>query len=310
MTRAWLAAWLWLATTGLCLVTTSASAADAPTLRNAWYHIEVVIFDRLDDAAAGELMLGKPATPFPLTTRAFVAADPAQVYPLDPAALSEPALPSLDVNAAPPSSTAATPPAPADHGAATGAPETAAAPPTPAQQAQALLDDYEQSLLAQCFQWQPRTTFVLTRQAARLDRSGRYRVLLHGAWIAPVPDRDSPLPMLIQTGDKSGDRWRIEGTIAVTVARYLHTDVVLRYRVDSPAPNDATAPPGYLEMREDRRLRSGELHYLDHPRFGVLLQIDPVTVPDALAARIDALLAPPPETPQPVPGPQPTPSRG
>jgi hypothetical protein len=151
---------------------------------------------------------------------------------------------------------------------------------------------------------------VLTRQAARLDRSGRYRVLLHGAWIAPVPDRDSPLPMLIQTGDRSGDRWRIEGTIAVTVARYLHADVALRYLVDSATPDDVTGPPDYLEMQEGRRLRSGELHYLDHPRFGVLLQIDPVTVPDTLAARIDALLAPPPTTPQPVPAPQPTPSGG
>jgi hypothetical protein len=307
MRRVWSAALLWLVTIGLCLATTRVAAEDAPALRNAWYHIEVVIFDRLEDASAGELMIGKPATPFPLSARAFVAADPSQVYPLDPATLSEPALPSLTFTPSQPSSTASVPAA--DTGAATAAPGPAAPPPTPAQQAQALLDEYEQSLFAQCFEWLPPKTFVLSAPAARLDRSGRYRVLLHGAWIAPLPDRDAPLPMLIQTGAKSGDRWRIEGTIAVTVARYLHADVELRYLVDATAPNDPTAPPTYLEMREDRRLRSGELHYLDHPRFGVLLQIDPVTVPDGLAARIDALLAPPPELPQPAPDQQPTPAK-
>jgi Peptidoglycan-binding protein, CsiV len=271
-----LAALLWL-------YAAATHAADVPALRNAWYRTEIVIFERLDDAAAGEQLLGKSAAPLPLSSRAFVAADPALVYPLAQTTLAEPPLPTLDTALAP----AAT-----DVGV-TGQ-VAAALPPTPVERARALLDDYEDSLFAQCFQWQPAKTLQLTSQAARLGRSGRFRVLLHGAWIAPIPDRDSPLPMLLQTGERSGDRWRVEGTIAVTLGRYLHADVALRYLLQPLAGgNDDFSAPDYLELQEVRRLRSGELHYLDHPRFGVLLQIDPVTLPDALSQQIDALLAPP-----------------
>ena len=31
-----------------------------------------------------------------------------------------------------------------------------------------------------------------------------------------------------------------------------------------------------MELREQRRMRSGELHYLDHPKFGVLARVDPI----------------------------------
>ena len=46
--------------------------------------------------------------------------------------------------------------------------------------------------------------------------------------------------------------------------------------------------PGYFVLDERRRLRSDELHYLDHPKFGVLAVIQPVGVPEKL---IDALTA-------------------
>jgi len=283
----WLPLLLWL-------TAPSVQGADAPTLRNAWYRIEVIVFERNDDATGGEQLLGRAATPLPLTSRAFIAPDPARVYLLDPVTLGEPPLPSfaaaLARDAAP-----TTPPT----GAAAAAPPPLSQPASPAERAAALMSAYEDSLFEQCFTWQSPATLVLRNQAARLDRSGRYRVLLHGAWIAPIPDRDAPLPMLIQTGDRSGDRWRVEGTIAVTLGRYLHADVALRLLLD-PLPGAAAAAPDYLELHELRRLRSGELHYLDHPRFGVLLQIDPVGLPDALSAQIDALLQPPAAAP--VPG--------
>ena len=49
------------------------------------------------------------------------------------------------------------------------------------------------------------------------------------------------------------------------------------------------AQPPYMVMEESRRVRSGELHYLDHPKLGVLVRISPVVVPDALASAYLAL---------------------
>jgi hypothetical protein len=46
-----------------------------------------------------------------------------------------------------------------------------------------------------------------------------------------------------------------------------------------------------MELREQRRMRSGELHYLDHPKFGVLARVDPIQPPDTLVAELARLAA-------------------
>ena len=59
----------------------------------------------------------------------------------------------------------------------------------------------------------------------------------------------------------------LDGTIRVHLARYLHADVDLvyhRYGVETP-----------FRLTTSRRMRSGELHYLDHPVFGVLIKVVP-----------------------------------
>ncbi|HSS64310.1 MAG TPA: CsiV family protein [Gammaproteobacteria bacterium] len=59
----------------------------------------------------------------------------------------------------------------------------------------------------------------------------------------------------------------LDGTIRVYLARYLHADVDLvyhRHGVETP-----------FRLATSRRMRSGELHYLDHPVFGVLIKVIP-----------------------------------
>ncbi len=48
-------------------------------------------------------------------------------------------------------------------------------------------------------------------------------------------------------------------------------------------------PAGYMQLHESRRMRSGELHYLDHPKLGILVRIDPVQIPDSLSEAYTAL---------------------
>lgn len=59
----------------------------------------------------------------------------------------------------------------------------------------------------------------------------------------------------------------LDGTLTLTRSRYLHMAVDLIYN------DPKTGVP--LQLKESRRMRSGELHYLDHPRFGVLVQAMP-----------------------------------
>ena len=60
----------------------------------------------------------------------------------------------------------------------------------------------------------------------------------------------------------------------------------------APADPGAAEEPAYMELREQRRMRSGELHYLDHPKFGILARVDPIQPPEALLAELARLGAP------------------
>ena len=58
----------------------------------------------------------------------------------------------------------------------------------------------------------------------------------------------------------------LTGQIALSRGRYLHLTLDLAY----------TAPDGQrYVLRQSRRMRSTERHYIDHPKFGVIALITP-----------------------------------
>lgn len=101
---------------------------------------------------------------------------------------------------------------------------------------------------------------------------------------------------------------RLEGTVALKLGRYLHLDTDLVYRLprtdvaeaeiatassisldpaaglsagaDFPPEALAEPPMQAFLMDESRRMRSGELHYLDHPLFGLVARVTPYELPE------------------------------
>ena len=74
---------------------------------------------------------------------------------------------------------------------------------------------------------------------------------------------------------------KIEGTVRVAVERYLHlyldlklVDTTLAFETDL---SEYDLPE--FRMKQRRRMRSKELHYFDHPKFGVIALITPYTPP-------------------------------
>ena len=93
--------------------------------------------------------------------------------------------------------------------------------------------------------------------------------LLHLAWIQPVRgDRNAVPVYLSESGRGYGPR--LEGTVRVRISRFLHADLDLLLR----------RADGSYRMRASRRMRSGELHYIDHPVLGVLMKISRVKLSD------------------------------
>ena len=60
----------------------------------------------------------------------------------------------------------------------------------------------------------------------------------------------------------------LSGQIALSRGRYLHLTLELTY--ESPEE-----PGQRMVLKQTRRMRSNERHYIDHPKFGVIAVITP-----------------------------------
>lgn len=111
-----------------------------------------------------------------------------------------------------------------------------------------------------------------------LSREQAPAVAIPRGW-EPAPPRD-PESFELYTGlgdAPQSERPALYGTIRVFEERYLHAAVDLRYR-DPGAPIMAAdeEPPLYVHRQQRRMRKPGELHYLDHPKLGVLIQVTPI----------------------------------
>lgn len=110
----------------------------------------------------------------------------------------------------------------------------------------------------------PWAEFQLKNEFARLRRSRDFRPLLHLGWTQAALDSDAAGWVSVRGGADDGSR--IDGRARLTVNRYLN----LRLELDAAIPEK-----GEFRLAQSRRMKSGELHYFDHPEFGVLVEIIP-----------------------------------
>ncbi len=112
--------------------------------------------------------------------------------------------------------------------------------------------------------------YKLAGSAARLEKDGQYRVLFHQRWVQPM-DVKSGVKARRITGNSRGGGTELDGLVKVYLSRYLHADVQLVLK-DGPATGGVAGAAVY-RIDEQRRVKSQEVHYYDHPRFGVLLTV-------------------------------------
>lgn len=152
---------------------------------------------------------------------------------------------------------------------------------------------------APAFSRLPDTELQLNDISERLAHSKDYEVLLHVGWRQPGlgPDRAPavvlpldwsppssppeafPNPQGTAIGQSPFDYrppgTRLWGTLRLLRERYLHFQVDLRLRDESGDGSNGVEGDAatIYPMIQSRRMRVGELHYLDHPVLGVLVQV-------------------------------------
>ncbi len=109
--------------------------------------------------------------------------------------------------------------------------------------------------------------------APLLENDGSHRVLARAHWQQTVDSGPKPSSKPVRIASATSDE--LEGAIRFSMSRYLHLDVNLLFRPNSP--NDPA--PGVFRISEQRRVKSQETQYFDHPRFGALVRVMPVEKP-------------------------------
>lgn len=152
----------------------------------------------------------------------------------------------------------------------------------------------------------PRAERQLNAQfnALRRTRTG-IEPLFHQAWRQQVTTGRQAESIYLgpdRTRNSSALPPPFEGLIKISVSRYLHVelDILLR-RANNSLPSGTTgALPsptrGSIRFHANRRMRSGELHYIDHPKMGALIMISRTELPEPEPAP-EPLPAETPDTP-------------
>lgn len=149
-------------------------------------------------------------------------------------------------------------------------------------------------------EFQPLSTdaLQLNREADAIASRRSWHILLHTAWRQTADDPAHATAVVISGGKQFGVHHELEGTFTLSVDHYLRADANLwlsRFSTGTAAPSPTVLPnpPGAITvntnensdyvatqvvvLQEQRRVRSGELHYFDHPRFGLIVLVTPVT---------------------------------
>ncbi|MCW8908256.1 MAG: peptidoglycan binding protein CsiV [Sedimenticola sp.] len=136
----------------------------------------------------------------------------------------------------------------------------------------------------QPFEILPESSWQLRNLYNGLRRSAAAEPLFYQAWRQPVSGNEAdsrPIylgPRLERTEDTDPTP-QFEGTLRISVNRYFHVNIDLllmganRTIPVTESPLFTSPTLGSIRFAAKRRMRSGELHYIDHPKLGALIQI-------------------------------------
>ena len=150
----------------------------------------------------------------------------------------------------------------------------------------------------------------LSSVVAMLNSSSRYNVIKHLVWRRPMHTRALAKPLHMHGGTDFSRQFparfenlnalsdsaisdevlpspslkQVDGTIKLFVGRYLHVHTDLIYRQaavlrEENTENGLVKESNVLidyKVHNNRKMRSAELHYLDHPMLGILVEITPL----------------------------------
>ena len=150
---------------------------------------------------------------------------------------------------------------------------------------------------------------ILSKEYKRINNSKEYNVLFYGSWRQTGLKADKAFEIDIKNLDNTHEATSentLSGNFKLVLGRYLHIYSKLDYQrkladtaneqllentevtellSETQISEAPTLEYEHYPINNHRRMRSKELHYLDHPLVGMLIQIHPVKVSAEKAAK-------------------------
>jgi hypothetical protein len=126
---------------------------------------------------------------------------------------------------------------------------------------------------------------ILNEKYKRILLSSEYNILFYGSWRQAGLDKEQAFEIDIKDLENNHNNQsinKLSGNFKLILTRYLHIYSDLEYlRIQQTHPSENILENTEISdeiypLKNHRRMRSKELHYIDHPLIGILVQINPV----------------------------------
>ncbi len=123
----------------------------------------------------------------------------------------------------------------------------------------------------------------------KLKKNSNYRILANRRWKQKGLDREHAFNIPIESHSKVNSEKNnisatpqdadpyITGNVKLIMSRYLHFDVNIKY-IRPQYGNNGKVENMVLPVVNERRMRSREIHYIDHPLVGIVVLATPFKI--------------------------------
>ena len=112
----------------------------------------------------------------------------------------------------------------------------------------------------------------------QISRKAGFRPLLYVSWLQSVQGKGLSNAVHIHSSAGPNGEYPLNGYVRIKRGHYLHLLVDMEYSPDLANGYNEDNDSLVYHLKEKRRIQLNEIHYFDHPKFGVIAKLKPITI--------------------------------
>lgn len=117
----------------------------------------------------------------------------------------------------------------------------------------------------------------LSKAVEKISSQKNYSIITHKRWSQDVNSKAAS--KIVRLSEPFGDNGsELSGDIIFYLSRFFHIDVNIKLKEPQKNFFATEGAPSFntYKIDDNRRIKSKEIHYFDHPKFGMLVYVNPI----------------------------------